>query len=186
MESRAKLLGHPIHPMLIVFPLGLLATAVVFDAIYLATRNAALGTVGFWNITAGLVVGVLAAIFGFIDWVAIPGQTRAKQIGALHGFGNAVVMVLFLASWLQRQDTDHLPTTLAFVLELVGVVLALWTGWLGGELVDRLGVGVDPGAHLNSPSALSDRPASEGRQIIAEQEARIPQESGAEVPPGRA
>jgi uncharacterized membrane protein len=180
MESRAKLLGHPIHPMLIVFPLGLLGMAVIFDALYLATGNQGLGTAAYWNITAGLVAGVIAAIPGFLDWVAIPGQTRAKQIGALHGFGNGVVLVLFFASWLQRQDAaPHLPTTLPFVLELVGVGLALWTGWLGGELVDRLGVGVDTGAHLDSPSSLSGRPADENHwKEAVEREAQVPQESG--------
>lgn len=184
MESRAKLAGHPIHPMLIVFPLGLLGMAVIFDAISLATGNAGLGTAAFWNITAGIVMGVIAAVFGFWDWMAIPGTTRAKQIGALHGLVNAAVLILFAASWLQRQDDPaRLPTTLPFVLELAGMVLAFWTGWLGGELVDRLGVGVDPGAHLDAPSSLSGRPASEApRTDVAGQGVEVPMEAGAGHP----
>ena len=68
MESRLKLLGHPVHPMLIVFPLGLLATAVVFDILYVVTGNRDLATFSFWAIVAGLVGGLLAALFGLLLW----------------------------------------------------------------------------------------------------------------------
>ena len=77
MESRAKLAGHAIHPMLIVFPLGLLGMAVVFDILYMATGNASLATASFLNITAGIIAGLVAAVFGFWDWLFIPGGTRA-------------------------------------------------------------------------------------------------------------
>src|SRR5215218_5287412 len=102
MESKAKLFGHPIHQMLIVIPLGLLATATVFDILYLFTGNGALATVAFWNILAGILGGLLAAVFGLIDWLAIPDGTRAKQIGLLHGGGNVVIVGLFAVSWLLR------------------------------------------------------------------------------------
>src|SRR5919202_4494102 len=85
MESKFKLLGHPVHPMLIVFPLGLLATATIFDLIYLFAGNAELVTFSYWAIAAGIVGGLLAAVFGLWDWLAIPGGTRAKRIGLLHG-----------------------------------------------------------------------------------------------------
>src|SRR3954453_12200359 len=88
-----------------------------------------------------------------------PG-TRAKAIGLWHGVGNVVVVVLFAASWSLRRGTPNAPGTLALALAFAGVGLALVTGWLGGELVDRLGVGVDDGAHLDSPSSLSNLPAS--------------------------
>src|SRR5918993_465481 len=100
MESRAKLLGHPIHPMLIVFPLGLLAMAVIFDVLAIVLSEAYWSEIAFWMIAAGVVTGLLAAPFGTIDWLAIPSGTRAKRIGALHGIGNVLVVVLFAASWL--------------------------------------------------------------------------------------
>jgi len=159
MESKAKLLGHPVHPMLIVFPLGLLATAVLFDILYLITGNDLFPIVSYWNITAGILGGLAAALFGFIDWLAIPRGTRAKSVGAWHGLGNVAVVVLFFLSWLLRQDVVNFePGGLALALAFAGASLAVVTGWLGGELVDRLGVGVDPGAHLNAPSSLSERP----------------------------
>lgn len=161
MESRAKAFGHPIHPMLIVFPLGLLATAVIFDILYLVLNVDAFPVVSYWMIAAGIVGGLIAAIFGFIDWLAIPGETRAKTVGLWHGIGNVVIVVLFAVSWfLRRGAVDFTPSTLALILSFVGAGLALVTGWLGGELVYRLDVGPDQGAHLDAPSALSDEPAS--------------------------
>jgi uncharacterized membrane protein len=67
MESRAKLFGHAIHPILIVFPLGLLGTAVVFDIIYLIWGSGLMAQVSFWMMTAGIIGGLLAAPFGLID-----------------------------------------------------------------------------------------------------------------------
>jgi uncharacterized membrane protein len=162
VESRVKLAGHAVHPMLIAFPLGLLATAVVFDVIYLATGNAELATFSYWAIAAGVVGGLLAALFGLADWLAIPGGTRAKAVGARHGAGNVVVVGLFAASWLLRTGApEHRPDGLPFLLALLGAGIAVVTGWLGGELVERLGIGVDPGAHADAPSSLSGRPAGE-------------------------
>lgn len=160
MESRAKLLGHPIHPMLIVLPLGLFISAVAFDALYLWGVAPTFATVAYWNIAAGVVGGLLAAVFGLIDWFAIPAGTRAKRIGLLHGGSNIVVVVIFALVWLMRGDTGNaIPTTNLFLLEVAGLALGSIAGWLGGELVDRLGVGVDDGAHLDAPSSLSGRPA---------------------------
>lgn len=156
MESRIKFLGHPVHPMLIVFPLGLLATAVVFDVLYVATNNADLSTFSFWALAAGVVGGLAAAAFGVIDWMAIPKGTRARRVGALHGGGNVVVVLLFAFSFLLRTgDSSYLPDILPFVVALLGAALALVTAWLGGELVYRLRVAVDDDANLDASSSLA-------------------------------
>ena len=163
MESKVKLFGHPIHPMLIVFPLGLLATAVIFDVLYMIRGTAEFAIVSLWAIAAGIIGGLLAAAFGLLDWLAVPGGTRAKRIGLWHGVGNVLVVGLFAVSlYLRWNEPGYVPTTVPFVLELLAAGLALITGWLGGELVDRLGVGVDEGAHVNAPSSLSGRHAYEG------------------------
>lgn len=155
MDSHAKAAGHPIHQQLIVFPLGLLATAVVFDILRLITDDDGFATASYYMIAAGIVSGLLAAVFGAIDYLAVPTGTRAKRVGAVHGLGNVVVVVLFAGSWLLRMDEPgHVPTTLAFVLAIAGAVLATVTGWLGGELVGRLGVGVDDHAHLDAPASF--------------------------------
>ena len=164
MESRVKLLGHPIHPMLIVFPLGLLVIAVIFDILYALRQNSTFALVAYYNIAAGIIGGLIAAVFGFLDWLAIPGGTRAKRIGLAHGGGNVVVVVLFAISWLiRRGDPNHLPSSAAFIVALLGLALGTITAWIGGELVDRLGVGVDRGANLNAPNSLSGTPADSTR-----------------------
>jgi uncharacterized membrane protein len=160
MESKVRVFGHPLHQMLVVFPLGLLATSVVFDLIHLVGGSASAATVSYALIAAGLVGGLIAAPWGTIDWIAIPRGTRAKAIGAMHGGGNVVVLLLFAASWWLRGGQVTQPPTLAWALSFAGAALALVTAWLGGELVDRLGVGVDDGAHLDAPSSLSGRPAT--------------------------
>jgi uncharacterized membrane protein len=160
MESKAKILGHPVHPMLIVLPLGLFIAAVVFDALYLWRGNATFAAVGYWNIAGGIIGGLLAAVFGFFDWLAIPSGTRAKRIGLLHGGSNVVVVATFaFVWWTRRTAVDAAPSTKIFLIEVAALVLGSVAGWLGGELVDRLGVGVDDGAHLDAPSSLSGRPA---------------------------
>jgi uncharacterized membrane protein len=159
MESRVKVLGHPAHPILVVFPLGLFATAVIFDVLYLAGRDPLFASVAYWMIVAGIIGGLVAAPFGLVDWLAIPWETRAKAIGMLHGLGNALVLLLFMGSWLLRRNVPGAPGTWAHVLAFGGAGLVLLTGWLGGELVDRLGVGVDEGANLNAPSSMSGRAA---------------------------
>jgi uncharacterized membrane protein len=154
MESRAKLFGHPIHQMLVPVPFGLLAMAVVFDAGALLLGDGYWSQVAHPMIAAGVVTGLLAAPFGAIDWLAIPAGTRAKRVGAVHGLGNVAVVLLFAASWLLRRDAPAAPDAVALALSFLGGGLALVTGWLGGELVDRLAVGVDEGAHVDAPSSL--------------------------------
>ncbi|MBX3161782.1 MAG: DUF2231 domain-containing protein [Deltaproteobacteria bacterium] len=168
MHSRARILGHSIHQMLIVFPLGLLATSLVFDFISAGTGSARVADISFWMIASGIIGGLAAALFGLIDWLGIPDGTRAKRIGALHGIGNVVVVGLFVISLLIRYYGGATPpAAIAIVLSGVGVALALVTGWLGGELVDRLAVGVDEGAHADAPSSLSRRPISEHATVTA-------------------
>jgi len=161
MGSKARLFGHPIHTMLIVFPLGLLATAVAFDIVGLVRGDAEWFRISFWMIAAGIIGGLLAAIFGLADWVAIPSDTRAKRIGLWHGAGNVLVVLLFVVSWFLRRPAPENPPTVAFVSSFVAVALALVTGWLGGELVFRLGIGVDKDANADAPSSLSGGPAKE-------------------------
>jgi len=157
MESKAKFLGHPIHPVLVVFPLGLLATAAAFDIVALVQGDAFWYRISFWLIAAGIIGGLCAAVFGAIDWFAIPRGTRAWRIGLLHGGTNIVVVAMFAASWWLRDNAGQIPSIAALTLSFIAVALSFVAGWLGGELVDRLGVGVEDNANLNAPSSLSPR-----------------------------
>lgn len=155
MESRAKLAGHPIHPMLIVFPLGLLITSLIFDIIYLASGDNRWTATAEYMIGAGVLGGLLAAVFGLVDWLGITRGTRAKRIGLWHGGANVVVVVLFIISWFLRLPDSAHPPTAAIVLSFIAVGIGAVAGWLGVELVDRLGIGVDDGANPDAPSSLS-------------------------------
>src|SRR3954447_1765424 len=95
METKAQVLGHPVHQMLIPLPFGLLSMAVIFDVIHLITGTPRWSEVAYYMIGAGIISGLVAAPFGLIDWLSIPSKTRASSIGALHGSGNVVVLVLF-------------------------------------------------------------------------------------------
>ena len=159
MERRTKLLGHPIHPMLIVLPLGLLSASVAFDIIDRLRDSGTWAQTASATMAAGIIGGLVAAPFGLLDWLNLPDGTRAKRVGLLHGSVNVVALALFAISWLLRRDD---PTTGALIFALAGLAVAAVGGWLGGELVNRLGVGVEPGAHLDAPSSLSGRPAGDG------------------------
>ena len=162
MRAKARLLGHPIHPMLVVFPLGLLTVAAIFDVIYIYTHKGHWADLSFWLIAAGIIGGLIAAVFGVIDWLGIPQGTRAKYIGLIHGLSNVVVLILFITSWFMRWSNPAAPVMTAMMLGWIGIVFALFAGWLGGELVYRLNVGVDLGANLDAPNSLSGRSALGG------------------------
>jgi uncharacterized membrane protein len=147
--------------MLIPFPLGLLVTSFVFDVVYLLTGNGKWAEIAFWMIAAGVISGLLAAIFGTIDLARVPDGTRAHSVGVWHAVFSVGMMVLFAVSWLLRIGAPMEPGAIPIILSLLGVDLAVLTGWFGGELVDRLGMGVYDRVHLDSPSSLPGRPASE-------------------------
>jgi uncharacterized membrane protein len=161
MQSKARFLGHPVHPMLVAFPVGLFATSLVFDLIRMAGGAEGFSIAAFYMVAAGIVGALAAAVFGIVDYLAIPRGTRAKRVGLMHGGVNAVMVALFIISWAGRYADPAAFLRAPLALSAIGVALALASGWLGGELVNRLGVGVDDGAHLDAPSSLSGRPASE-------------------------
>jgi uncharacterized membrane protein len=172
MESRTKLLGHPAHQIVVAFPIGLLGTAALFDAVYVVRADPMWSTVAFYMIGAGVAGGLLAAVFGFIDYLAIPPGTRAKRVGALHGLSSVTVVVSFAVSWLLRADAPQSPLPLALLFSFGGVAFLGLAGWLGGELLNRMGVGIDDGAHLNAPSSLTG-PAALGAGLTTPETAHF-------------
>ena len=138
MKARLRIAGQPVHHMLIVFPLGLLATSFFFDLAWLAMGRGELAIVSSWMIFAGVIGGLIASLFGLVDWLAIPRGTRAWILGAWHGGGNALVAVLFAISWAMRRDIPSHPEATAIALSAGGVLLSVITGWLGGVLADRM------------------------------------------------
>src|SRR2546430_11613119 len=99
MQAKARFLGHPVHQILIVLPLGLLITAVVFDLISLG-GNPRWADVAFWLIGAGVIGGLLAAPFGLIDWLAVPAGARGKSLRASLRPRDVRGVRLFVGRWV--------------------------------------------------------------------------------------
>jgi uncharacterized membrane protein len=127
---------------------------VAFDLLNLFGASDIWLQASYRMIAAGVIMGALAAPFGWIDWFAIPSGTRAKAIGLIHGLGNGVVLALFAISWLVRRGDVADPDAIAFVLSFAAAAIAAFAGWLGEELVERLRVGVDDDAGLNAANSL--------------------------------
>jgi uncharacterized membrane protein len=159
--EQGKVSGAPCAPDAGRIPVGLFATSLVFDLIRMAGGAEGFSIAAFYMVAAGIVGALAAAVFGIVDYLAIPRGTRAKRMGLMHGGVNAVMVALFIISWAGRYADPAAFLRAPLALSAIGVALALASGWLGGELVNRLGVGVDDGAHLDAPSSLSGRPASE-------------------------
>ena len=98
--------------------------------------------------------GLAAAIPGIVDWLNIPDNSRAKSIGLVHGGGNVIALALFALSWKKRRPNETQPDNSAVALSVLGSAILGLTGWLGGEMVYRLGIGVDPGANPDAPNSL--------------------------------
>jgi uncharacterized membrane protein len=140
MESRAKLFGHPVHQMLVTFPIGAFGLSVASDALHALTGERKYAEAAQLALDFGLVSSAAAIPFGWIDWHAIPWGTRPKRIGLWHALGNLTMVGLFgVSRWLRNHDdlgTARLVSGAAFGLSGVGA-------WLGGELIDRHGIGVE-------------------------------------------
>ena len=148
MASKASIGGHPVHPMLLPFPLALWSTSFIADLLYLFFRNPSLELVAKFTLAAGLIGGVAAAIPGIIDWLAIK-EREVKKIADWHARLNIIALLIFAASLYLRMNRGgaalvghHLK--IPFGLSLLGVILISISGWLGGDLAYKHGVGVAP------------------------------------------
>ena len=154
MESRVKILGHGIHPILVGLPIGLLASALGFDLLGLLTGDKKWRQIAFWNMAAGCVSGWASMLPGAVDWWFLPKGTRAKRVGLVHAIIGDATINLFAASWwARRHDPENLPAKATLLALLGGMALGA-VGWFGGELVQRMGVSVSPDANLDAPNSL--------------------------------
>jgi len=137
MRSRASFRNHPIHPMLIVFPIALWIFSLVCDVVYHAgSYNPFWKGMAFYSMLGGIVGALAAAIPGFIDYLAIRDR-QVKRIAATHMILNLIVVVLFIFNLGMRFNAAADPDEQLFatILSVVGVLLMAVSGWLGGSLV---------------------------------------------------
>lgn len=140
-RSTARLFGHPIHPMLIPFPIAFFIGAFATDIIYTQSANLMWQYFSIWLITAGLVMGGLAAVFGFIDYFA-NRRVRALRPATPHMLLNVLAMILSLVNaFVHSRDGWRAVMPEGIILSGLVVLILLVSGWLGGSLVYRHGVG---------------------------------------------
>lgn len=126
---------------MVVTSLGLFTTAVVLDIIYLTSGRGGFATAAGYVIGIGLVAGLVGAVGGLVAWTTIPHGTRSRRAGMWHSWGNVVVLLLFTTSWFIRLLHSWVPRPAALVCGLAGLALAGLTGWLGGDVIERLRAG---------------------------------------------
>jgi uncharacterized membrane protein/nitrite reductase/ring-hydroxylating ferredoxin subunit len=144
MRSKAAISSHPIHPMLVSFPIGLWIMAFIFDLLGVSRGDESLWAAGFYSVIAGCVGAVLAALPGAIDWLTvIPPDSSAKNRGLLHGSLNVIALLLFIVIAYRQGSPAAKPDGLNLGLMAVGVLGIAISGWLGGTLVYRNQIGVD-------------------------------------------
>lgn len=144
MASRASIAKHPIHPMLIAFPIGLWIFSLVCDIVYWAGGGAPWDTVSKYAIAGGCIGALLAAVPGFIDLLSMPSKTRIKTIGTWHMSLNLGALALFAISFFIRNGLPAGTETVApFVLSIIGVATVFVSGWLGGAMVYEYGMAVE-------------------------------------------
>jgi uncharacterized membrane protein/nitrite reductase/ring-hydroxylating ferredoxin subunit len=144
MRSRAHFKTHPIHPMLIAFPLAFFFGTFVFDLLGVLFGSTSMLVVGYYMNIAGIITAVVAAIPGLIDYLhSVPPDSSAKDRALKHGLVNGTATVLFLVTFILRNIADpHFVSIL--LIEVVGLILLTAGGWMGGTLVYRNGIGVFP------------------------------------------
>lgn len=153
--STAKVAGHPLHPMVIPFPIAFFVSAFAVDLIYLNTGDSGFARAAMWLLGAGLGTALLAAVFGFIDFF---GERRVRRIrdAWLHMIGNLLAVALQAVNFYARSgDYEAAVAPVGVTLSGVVVALLLFNGWKGWELVYRHHVGI------------SDRASAEGSEEIA-------------------
>lgn len=140
--SRAALLGHPVHPMIIPFPTAFLFAAFVTDAVFWAGSDSFWARVSQWLIGAGLISGCLAALVGLIDFLGVP-RVRRHWSGWVHSVGNTLLLSLAgLNLWLRVGDPVGGAAPWGLGLSTAVALLLAVTVWCGGELSYRHGIGV--------------------------------------------
>jgi len=147
MYSKIKIMGHPVHPMLVTFPISFYTSTLIAFIIYAFSGAQFWFRVGIIANVAGVAMAVVAATFGFLDWfLGIPSGTEAKSTGIKHMSLNLISLLLFLITlvfnageWSAAAPVMHG----AIILPLLGFLTTLCAGYYGWTLVQNLHVGVE-------------------------------------------
>lgn len=140
-RSTAKIADHPIHPMLIPFPIVCFVGTLVTDIVYSRNHDAGWATASHWLLGAGLVMAALAAVAGLTDYLG-DEQLRGLGDALKHMLANVTAVVIEAVNLALRINNDDFIASTGIWLSAVVVLILLYSGWKGGDLVYRHGVGV--------------------------------------------
>ena len=142
MKSKAHIKGHPLHPILIVFPAAFFTGTIILDVLASLSQSAVYWQVGKYLELGGIIGALGAAVPGLIDFLyAVPPKSSAKSRAAKHGLLNTAMLLLFTAAFFFRQNESSFTI---IAVELAGGILLCFAGWMGGTLVYRNQIGVNP------------------------------------------
>jgi uncharacterized membrane protein len=152
VRAAASFLKHPLHPLLVAFPIGLLVASFIFDLLNLWENRELWQTLAFYNMAGGLIGAVLAAVPGLLDYAALKDE-KVLQIAHWHFGVNVALLGIYAANvWLRTASGKAYSGDLQivpFFLSIIGQLLLVVSGWLGGELVYVHGVAVDKPNNTN-------------------------------------
>jgi uncharacterized membrane protein/nitrite reductase/ring-hydroxylating ferredoxin subunit len=144
MRSRASIKSHPLHPILIAFPIAFFTGALIFDILSIIFVDVVFWVTAYYMQLAGIIGGVIAAIPGIIDYIyTVPPQSSGKKRAAKHGLINSTALIFFTVALLLKKDPGILPAPV-LIIEVAALIMLSIGGWLGGTLVYRNQIGVDP------------------------------------------
>jgi uncharacterized membrane protein len=143
MPARERPFGYAVHGAIVVLPLGLLGSSVVFDVVASLTHEDVWGVVAYWDLAAGILCGALAGAFGLVDLRWLPAGSRASRAGIAHAALNVAGLFLFGVGFMIRTlARSLLPGSAALACSLGGLAFAFASGWLGTALArGRRGLG---------------------------------------------
>lgn len=143
MKSRASIKGHPIHPILVTFPIAFFFGAFISDVFVIINDDHIFNSMAKYLEIAGIGTALLAAIPGILDYLyTVPPKSSANKRATQHGLLNITLLMLFSFALLLRQDPEA-NFIFVLLLESAGIILLTLSGWLGGTLVNRNQIGID-------------------------------------------
>jgi uncharacterized membrane protein len=146
MDSKIKILGHPLHPILVPYPVAFYTATLVCYIVFNSNQDIFWFKVAWVANLSGIIMAAVAALPGFIDWLNIPAKTRAKRTGTFHLICNVTALLLFAGCFFMYKDKWNEPAPdvmTAILMTGAGMLVTLVAGFLGWSLVQKHHVGVD-------------------------------------------
>lgn len=145
MRTKISIQGHAVHQMLIPFPAAFLTGSLIFDLIGRLLNDGTFWQTGFYIGFAGIVMGLVAAVPGFLDFMlSVPPESTANKRALKHMSIMVTTLIIFGISLYLRKRPETMPENVPLILEAIGAAALTMGAWMGGTLVNRNFIGPDP------------------------------------------